>query len=304
MRALCAVDGSEFSRWAVEALGSLFHSSLKELILLHVVDDVQLRQGLKNEGASQAKIKKVITGMNHEGKQLLSQAQDHASLEINQSQTSPFVKVRTVLMHGHVTNVIIKQAEKRKVDLIVMGSRGLSNIHGYLMGSVSRKVLTHAPCPVLTVKAPIPVDPNVVIAVDGSNASQRAVTAFRSWISPETISLKILSVVPQFLTDIGPKLLSKSHVKSLMKPFQLRAKEVTSQYRELFLKEGYTVTVDIKNGEPRKMILEQLDRTKADLAIFGSKGLTGPERFQMGSVSEWVAGYTSCSTLVIRPRVA
>ena len=304
MKVLCAVDGSEFSRWAVEALGTLFHESLKEVVLLHVVDDVQLRQGMKKEGASGAKIKKVITAMNNDGKQLLKQAEEHATLAINQAHTKPFVKINTVLTHGHITNVVTKQAEKRKSDLIVMGSRGLSNITGYLMGSVSRKVLTHAPCAVLTVKEPIPEKTKVVLAVDGSNASKRAVSAFHSWVVPETISLHVISVVPQFLTDIGPKLVSKQHAKSLMKPFQLRAKEVIEQYRKFFLKEGYTITSDVKEGEPRKVILDQLKTKKADLAVLGSKGLTGPERFQMGSVSEWVAGYTSCSTLVIRPRLS
>ena len=304
MKVLCAVDGSEFSNWAVEALGKLFHQSLKEVVHLHVVDDVQLRQGLKKEGASQAKIKKVITAMNRDGKQLLKQAASHAALEINQAHTKPFIAIRSVLIHGHVTNVITKQAAKRKIDLIVMGSRGLSNITGYLMGSVSRKVLTHAPCAVLTVKEQIPENPKIVLAVDGSNASKRAASSFKSWDLPDTISLHVLSVVPQFLTDVGPKVLSKGHVKSLMKPFELRAKEITAQYRELFLKEGYEVTADVQNGDPRKVILKQLETNKADLAILGSKGLTGPERFQMGSVSEWVASYTACSVLVVRPRVS
>ena len=154
-------------------------------------------------------------------------------------------------MHGHVTNVVTKQAEKRKTDLIVMGSRGLSNITGYLMGSVSRKVLTHAPCAVMTVKELIPGKPKVVLAVDGSNASKRAVSAFHSWLAPilvEELSLHVLSVVPQFLMDIGPKLISKSHAKGLMKPFQLRAKEITAQYREFFLKEGYKVTDGCQRG--------------------------------------------------------
>ncbi|NIO07252.1 MAG: universal stress protein, partial [Deltaproteobacteria bacterium] len=37
------------------------------------------------------------------------------------------------------------------------------------------------------------------------------------------------------------------------------------------------------------------------LAVLGAKGLTGPERFQMGSVSEWVAAHAGCSILVVRP---
>ncbi|MGB0908885.1 MAG: universal stress protein [Nitrospirales bacterium] len=303
MKVLCAVDGSEFSHWAIEALGVLFHQSLKEVVLLHVVDDVQLRQGMKNEGLSQTKIKKVITTMNQDGKQLLKQAERQAALAINQAKTAPFVKIRTVLSHGHVTNVVTKQAEKRKADLIVMGSRGLSNITGYLMGSVSRKVLTHAPCAVLTVKEPIPQKSTVVLAVDGSNASKRAVSTFHTWIVSESISLHVLSVVPQFLTDMASKVLSKMHAKGLMKPFQLRAKEITAQYRDFFLKEGYNVTSDVKEGDPKKVILDELETKKTALAVLGSKGLTGPERFQMGSVSEWVASYTSCSTLVVRPPV-
>ncbi|MCA9471878.1 MAG: universal stress protein [Nitrospirales bacterium] len=303
MKVVCAVDGSTHSYWAVEALAMLFHQSLKEVVLLHVVDDVQLRQGMKKERASPSHMKEVITAMNHDGETLLKHAEDHAIFAINQAHTKPFVSIRTVLANGHVTNVITKQAEKRKADLIVMGSRGLSNVAGYLMGSVSRKVLMHAPCAVLTVKEKIPENPDVLLAVDGSNASKRAVRTFHSWIYPEGVSLHVLSVVPQFLAGIGPNLIAKSHAKTLLRPFQLRAREIIAHYRQFFLKDGYRVTVSVKEGEPRKVILEQLESQKANLAVLGSKGLTGPERFQMGSVSEWVSDYTSCSTLVIRPSV-
>lgn len=44
-------------------------------------------------------------------------------------------------------------AKERKVDLIILGSRGLSEVKGLLLGSVSNKVLQHAECPVLVVKS-------------------------------------------------------------------------------------------------------------------------------------------------------
>jgi len=47
---------------------------------------------------------------------------------------------------------LIKQIEKSNVDLIVMGTRGLSNISGLVFGSVSHKVIHLAQCPCLTVK--------------------------------------------------------------------------------------------------------------------------------------------------------
>ena len=47
---------------------------------------------------------------------------------------------------------ICTAAEVEKCDVIVMGARGVSDLQGVLMGSVSHKVLQKAPCPVLTVR--------------------------------------------------------------------------------------------------------------------------------------------------------
>lgn len=43
-------------------------------------------------------------------------------------------------------------AREKKADLIILGSRGLSEVKGLLLGSVSNKVVQHAECPVLVVK--------------------------------------------------------------------------------------------------------------------------------------------------------
>ena len=303
MKVLCAVDGSEFSNWALEAIGTLFHESVKELRLIHVIDDLHLKHGLKKEGVKAKNMKKILGAMEEDAKKVLESSKKQAALTVSQSTTKPFISIKTTLGRGHVTATIIKEAEKRKADIIVMGSRGLSDIKGYLMGSVSRKVLVHAPCSVLTVKDPVPQTSRGLLAVDGSNASKRAATFLKNFIRPSSLSLHVLSVVPNFLTDIAPKVLSKSHLKGLTQPFQIRAKELTIQYREFFLKEGYEITADVISGDPKKVILNSLEKKKANLAILGTKGLTGPERFQMGSVSEWVAAYTPSSVLVVRPRL-
>lgn len=48
--------------------------------------------------------------------------------------------------------VICKYAQSNGVDLIVMGSRGLSNMEGIVLGSVSSEVVHHAPCAVTIVR--------------------------------------------------------------------------------------------------------------------------------------------------------
>lgn len=55
------------------------------------------------------------------------------------------------LPEGPEAESILRAAEKSKADLIVMGTRGLGALKGLLVGSVSRKVIHYASCPVMVV---------------------------------------------------------------------------------------------------------------------------------------------------------
>ena len=58
---------------------------------------------------------------------------------------------------GHVAKAIVETADANEVDIIVMGSRGLSDIQGLLLGSVTHKVIQLAHVAVLVTRGPIPV---------------------------------------------------------------------------------------------------------------------------------------------------
>jgi len=60
--------------------------------------------------------------------------------------------VRTIKQRGNVAEEILKVADKWKVDMIILGSRGLSTAKVFLLGSVSHKVIQHAQCPVTVVR--------------------------------------------------------------------------------------------------------------------------------------------------------
>jgi nucleotide-binding universal stress UspA family protein len=62
------------------------------------------------------------------------------------------VPVETVLREGLPPEVIVKEAEDRGVDLIIMGTRGLSGAKRVVLGSTAAQVVEWAPCPVLVVK--------------------------------------------------------------------------------------------------------------------------------------------------------
>lgn len=62
------------------------------------------------------------------------------------------VALMTVVVVGHPADQIVHFAAEEKTDLIVMGHRGKSLVQRWLLGSVSKRVLSYSPCSVLVVR--------------------------------------------------------------------------------------------------------------------------------------------------------
>jgi nucleotide-binding universal stress UspA family protein len=62
------------------------------------------------------------------------------------------IEVKTELVYGHPAEAILKYISKKGFDLVVVGHKGNSAIDRFLLGSVSSKVVHHAPCSVILIK--------------------------------------------------------------------------------------------------------------------------------------------------------
>ncbi|PLX48568.1 MAG: universal stress protein [Desulfobulbaceae bacterium] len=62
------------------------------------------------------------------------------------------IKIEECVLIGNIAHEILNLAEKRQVDMIIMGTHGYQGLEKILFGSVAEKVVKTAPCPVLTVK--------------------------------------------------------------------------------------------------------------------------------------------------------
>ena len=84
----------------------------------------------------------------------ISQARKSNLEKLGQITGSPGLRPpgEITVIEGEAAQTIVEFAAQGNFDLIVMGARGLSNLQGVLLGSVSQKVLHLAKCPVLVVK--------------------------------------------------------------------------------------------------------------------------------------------------------
>lgn len=137
-RILLAVDGSEHALHATKKAAELARvMKPKELQVVVVYDPIPIYLGEPN-------MQIAITSRKGEAESIL----EKAVAEIGKVPC----EVHSDILEGNAAESIIEIANNRKIDLIVMGSRGLGRLAGLVLGSTSQKVVAHAPCPVLIVR--------------------------------------------------------------------------------------------------------------------------------------------------------
>jgi nucleotide-binding universal stress UspA family protein len=133
-RIIAAVDGSEHSYRALQYAKGLAERFGADLYLVHVFPQTSDLLGYDE-------YEKLVARRASAGQEILQEARQKLG------ETS--VAVHEELLEGPEAEAILAVAETRQVDLIVMGTRGLSTLQGLLLGSVSHKVIRHAKCPVM-----------------------------------------------------------------------------------------------------------------------------------------------------------
>jgi nucleotide-binding universal stress UspA family protein len=76
----------------------------------------------------------------------------HELAEARTALAEKGIEATVVERKGEAVSMIIDEAEKEGADVIVMGTRGVNAAERWLLGSVSSRVVQHAPCNVLVVR--------------------------------------------------------------------------------------------------------------------------------------------------------
>jgi len=142
MKILVPVDGSQNSMEAVKVALNYAKTAKADISLMTVTPFIS---GLDLEISAGA-MDSLNESMKSRGEEVLSKAQGILTAE--------GISVKTILSSSiSAADEIIGFAEKEKVDLIIIGSRGLGGkATRFIMGSVASRVVSHAPCNVYVVK--------------------------------------------------------------------------------------------------------------------------------------------------------
>ncbi|MFC1804104.1 universal stress protein [Thermoproteota archaeon] len=151
---LVAFDGSEPSRNALNHAVSIAVQLKAEINILSVVPRVSMPV-FPDEGYGASSITMTQDFIEYQEKMRALYAKSLKEAEEEITEAFPDLKVSYKLLEGRPSSTIVDEAEKDSADLIVIGSRGLGSITGWILGSTSRRVVESCTKPVLVVKSPM-----------------------------------------------------------------------------------------------------------------------------------------------------
>ena len=200
---------------------------------------------------------------------------------------------------------VIKKAETWQPDIIVVGSHGRSALGRFVLGSVSQKILTEAHCSVRVGRQRRQADRvplHLLIGIDGSPdaaATVQAVAA-RAWPVDSAVRLVTALDIRMSTALAFRRLPAETGTAAREAEASVSMAQTVKPLADLLRTRGLTVSSVMKEGDPKRVLLDEAEQWEADCLFVGARGLSRIERFLLGSVSAAVAARAHCSVEVVR----
>jgi len=272
MKLLLAVDGSDNSYEAVRALK--YVARAEELHLVHVLDVPSPAYPMMMPEVAQELYETVERNMRDDGTRLLDRIVALLPLD-----AGPVTKHLVV---GSPVDQIVALAEQQKINLILLGARGLGPVKERLVGSVSHRVLTFGPGAKLILPGPLKTLHHILLPLQGSYDADHAISFLQQKPFREPPIITLFTVLPHTRPPWPVDAVSAEHMEthSLGK-----AKDFLDEIAAKLKSYGYQTRVVTMLGTPVEGILQEAKALNPDLILAGSRGRRGLTRMVLGSVS-------------------
>lgn len=133
---LVPLDGSKYSKKALQRACEMVHAFDSQIILLYVVE--------KSIPVNLLDRKEYLQLLRKYGKKILSDADEILSKN--------GISGKFLIKEGNIVNEIDKVIKEEKCNLVVVGNKGLGTVARFLLGSVSNKLSQSSSCSIMIVK--------------------------------------------------------------------------------------------------------------------------------------------------------
>ncbi len=283
---LCPIDFSPGSDAAVRSAVRIANEHGAELVLAHAWHLVPASANINQS---------LVREIERDAERTLEAARNSAAAIAANKVSSRFLS-------GVPWSSIVDLAERDlDIDLVVLGTHGHAAISRFLLGSVSEKVIRHAPCSVLVVRPGSQPTPfaHVTCAIDFSIDAEQTTELASALVAPAG-EITLLHV-----TEIPLSYVGEHPISDLVRDIGENAKRLLD-YAAVELRQQVAVPVVTKLVDGRFPGARLLDLIESDptidLVIMGSHGRTGLRRALLGSVAEKIVRHAAIPVLVARSR--
>jgi nucleotide-binding universal stress UspA family protein len=139
-RILVATDGSENAEKAASYGINIAKITGAEVHALYVIS------------TQNAVTPRTVTGWGEAVEEYLENKGKVAIEKVKKMGKDAGVKIEPVFLRGIPADKVLEYAEENNIDLIVMGTQGLTGIKKFLIGSVAENVVRHSKIPVMVIR--------------------------------------------------------------------------------------------------------------------------------------------------------
>ncbi|PXY22270.1 universal stress protein [Prauserella muralis] len=288
-KVVVGIDGSEASTQATRWAARLAAQRELPLYIVHAY-------GLLGRYYGELPISSgVFEAVEDEAKTLVSAAAEAARAE------APGVEVEAVVIDEPPVTLLIKLS--REARFVVLGASGLGGFAGMLAGSTAVGLAGHGECPVVIVRhregqEQPPADGPVVVGVDGSPVSERAIAA-----AFEEASFRgaPLVAVHAWLDVEYESAFNRARVFFEGGPLQQDEERLLAERLAGWQEKYPDVAVErvLAKDRPKHELLER--SATAQLVVVGSRGRGGVAGMLLGSTSQTLLHHAQCPVMIVRP---
>jgi nucleotide-binding universal stress UspA family protein len=312
MRILIGYDGSESADAALDDLRRAGLPREVEVLIVSVsdglVDPSSSIADIAGSALTSRRVTSAIALVREQAALALAEAKEFAAKAGDRVRSSfPDWEVRAVGIAGKPTTELMNKADEWKADLVVVGSQGRSALGRFMLGSVSKKVVTDSHHSVRMARGTVTknggLPPKIMIGVDGSPEAEHAVRAVGMRVWPEGTEVRIIAVddgtSPARISSVLPTaaaMINSSNEK-VLEAARMMVEWAENELRAI----GLQVSVAIEKGDPQRVLIEEARKWDANSIFVGGRKFSGAiERFRLGSISTALVTKAHCSVEVVR----